>query len=230
MSKLRIFLIMAYLLIASTSTLNADVIFEDDFESGNLDLWTVNGRQQGDNLAEVVDKYGSKMAHLYHQGYTEIDLTMENLIYYDENLSFSFDMEAQLTSGFSSTDYRYASGEAEFAFLDSGQNRLGLVSYVKATSSYIFDVTNPEPEYHLFQIPDDEGLASYATSVQDLLSHITIDEESISFVKVRFFAYGSEISDTLTSNVWIDNVSITPEPCSLLLLGSGVLLVLRKRR
>jgi hypothetical protein len=229
MNRYALFLVVISLLITLTGPAEAK-IFEDDFESGNLALWTIDGRQLGINIAEVVDRNGSKMAHLYHQGFTEIDLTMENLVDFDENLFFSFDMEAQVTSPFSATDdHRYASGEASFAFLDSDQNSLGVVSFIKATSSYVFDYLNPRPDIELFRILNEQGLASYSCSVQNLLSYININEESISFVKLRFIAYGSEYNDLLTSNVWIDNVSVIPEPSSILLFGLGSLAFLRKR-
>jgi hypothetical protein len=94
----------------------------------------------------------------------------------------------------------------------------------------VFDFLNPRPDIELFRIPNDQGLTSYSFSVQNLLSYIDINEELISLVNLRFIAYGSEDSDLLTANVWIDNVSVIPEPSSFLLLGFGILAFLRKRR
>jgi hypothetical protein len=203
-----------------------EVIFSDNFESGNLSLWTVDGRQQGlANVADVVDKYDSKMGHLYHQGFSEI--TIEKSFDFDENLTFSFDFEANVTAGGGYPDY--ASGGAEFDFRDSGQNLLGRVSYTKATSSYVFDLENPRPDFEHFRIPNEAGLVSYASGVQDLLSYITIDEDLISSVRLRFTAYCSGSTSAYTSNVWVDNIVVTPEPVTIALLAIGAVAVFRKK-
>ena len=87
MKKTTVLLIMAILTASANGSV---VIFSDDFESGNLDQWTIGGRQQGINVAEVVSREGSLMGHLYHKGFTEIRL--EKTFDYDPNLTFYFDM------------------------------------------------------------------------------------------------------------------------------------------
>lgn len=220
----RLFLVAAYLMYVLVGQSWGEVIFSDNFESGNLNLWTVTGRRQGmANVADVVDKHGSKMGHLYHQGFTEIGI--QKIFDFNENLAFSFDLEASVTG----SESGYSSSDAVFDFRDSGQNILGIVGYIKATSSYIFDLDNPRPDIELIRIPNEAGLVSYRTSVQDLLSYITIDEESISSVKLRFTAYCSKNNSAFTSNVWVDNVVVTPEPATAALLVIGAVAAFRKK-
>lgn len=226
--KIWFLLAVTLCLLFSMTSQSKGAILSDNFESGNLNLWTMDGRQfGGTNVAEVIDRNGSKEAHLYHTGFSEIGF--DKVFTFNDNLAFSFDMEASVTSPYSSTDHRYASGMAEIQFLDSAYNKLGEVEYEKSTSSYEFDVLNPMAQYHLFRIANDARMTTYSTSVQSCLSYININHSQISFVKLRFVAYASEYNDTLSANVWVDNVMVTPEPATLLMLGLGGLALLRKK-
>lgn len=227
--KSRFLLAAIFLLWAFACPSKALLIFEDDFEGGNLDLWTISGRQFGmANTAGVVDEAGSKMGYLYHKGFTEISI--EKIFDFDETLAFSFDFKAEVTGA------DYASGEAVFYFQDENQKVIGTMGYIKATSDYIFDYFALSTNVHFFSIPDQAGLESYVLNVQDLLSNITIDEDLISSVRLRFNAYSSVNQNGYVSQVWIDNVSVTssdpvaiPEPATVILLVIGAA-VSRKRK
>jgi hypothetical protein len=217
-----LFLAAVFLICVLACQSRGEVLFSDDFESGNLDLWTIDGRQQGlANVAEVTDKHGSKMGHLYHQGFTEIGIG--KVFDFNNNMAFSFDMEVEVTGG------NYASGDAEIWFRDSEENSIGVVTYMKATSSYIFDLENPLPNREHFRIPDEAGLTSYSVTMQELLTYITIDEDLIDTVKLRFLAYNTGSSSSFTSNVWVDNVVVTPEPATICLLGLAGLMLRRRK-
>ncbi|MBN1787449.1 MAG: PEP-CTERM sorting domain-containing protein [Sedimentisphaerales bacterium] len=200
------------------------VIFEDDFESGNLDMWTVTGRQLGmANVADVVERNGSEMGHLYHQGFTGISLLQT--FDYDESLAFSFDFEAEVSGD------NYSSGEARFYFLDSSENILGSAGYIKATSNYVFEVSNPNPEIHIFQIAEGTGLETYSVTAQELLSNIVINEDLIASVILRFNAYGSVNHTDYQADIWVDNVSVRttpaamiPEPATIAILAFGAVM------
>ena len=121
MKKTTVLLIMGVF----SASANAGIIFSDDFESGNLDLWTIGGRQQGTNVAEVVSREGSLMGHLHHEDFTEIN--MEKTFDYDPSLAFSFDMAVNVSSDASSTSTHYAMGGAYFTFWDNSQEIVGYV-------------------------------------------------------------------------------------------------------
>jgi hypothetical protein len=222
MKRLAFLYVIAFVVVSA----QAVVIFEDDFEDGTLNKWTIDGRQQGINVAEVVTRNSTQMAHLYHKNFSEI--TMSKSFDYDPALTFDFDMEVAPHSDASSTSLHYAYGGVQFLFLDSLNGNLGEVLYLCCTSSHPFD-TLQGPAHRLLSIPQGSGIVSYNLNIQDLLSNITIDVDSISHVKLEFWAYASTDSYNSYTNTWVDNVVVTPEPATLLLLAAGSLAVLRKR-
>jgi len=116
-------------------------------------------------------------------------------------------------------------------------NVLGAVGYAYSASSYFFDLYNPHPEIEYIQIPDQE-LRSFSPSVDELLSHITIDTGSISSVEMLFYTGVTGYPYNMWAEVWVDNVEVTgnagviPAPAALLLssVGLGCLNCLRRRR
>lgn len=216
---------LVILAILSTQA-KGSTIFSDDFEDGTLNKWTIDGRQQGINTAEVVNRNNSQMAHLHHKGYTEI--TIEKQFDYNSNLIFNFDMEASASSCFGPTSDHYAMGGAYFRFLDSSEERIGNVAFVNSTSSYVFDEYNPRPDWYFVEVEDD-SLHSYTLNVSNVLSYLDIDKNDVTYVTFYFRAYGSGLQTCLMADVWADNVIVVPEPATILLLGLGGLL-LRKRK
>ncbi len=217
MRRLAFLYVIAFVVVSA----QAVVIFEDNFEDGTLNKWTIDGRQQGINVAEVVTKNSTQMAHLYHKNFSEI--TMFKSFDYNPALTFNFDMEVAPHSDASSTSTHYAYGLVQFLFLDSSNIDLGDVIYISCTSSYPFD-TLQMPTHRLLSIPQGSGIVSYNLNVQNLLSNITIDVDSISHVKLEFWAYASTNSYNSYTDTWVDNVVVTPEPATLLLLAADLLL------
>ena len=68
-------------------------IFSDNFESGTFDQWTIGGRQVGrESIGEIVNRNSSQTAHFYQDGFSEIHIS--KTFSYQNELKFSFDMEA----------------------------------------------------------------------------------------------------------------------------------------
>ncbi len=208
--------------------LEAGVIFSDDFEDGTLDKWTIDGRQEGNNIAEVVSQDNNKVAYLNHSGLTEI--TIENTFDYSHDLTFNFDMKVQSSSPFGPTDDDYAMSGVYFAFYDYSSEHIRTIAYVYSTSTCPFDEYNILPDsYYFYSIAEDQML-SYSFNAKDMLLQLGHDPELADSVRFYFSAYGSGIYDSLIAETWVDNVVVIPEPGTLVLLGFGVLGLLRRNR
>ena len=213
--------IFLLILAIFTTSASGEIIFSDDFESGTLDQWIIGGRQQhshgGVSMAEVVNRHGSQMAHLHQSDFTEI--TLEKMFAYKPNLSFSFDAEVNVSSDTSSTSADYAMGGAFFGFLDSAGELIGFVRYTYSTSSYPFTTYNPSPSREYIALPY-SSLHSYSFTLEDILSHITVDTDSITSVNFSFWAYNSGWGWNMSADVWVDNVVVSvPELVGLEIAG-----------
>jgi len=204
----------------------ASGIFEDDFEDGTLNKWVIDGRQQGTNLAEVVDIAGDKNAHLRHTGFTE--LTISKSFTYDPLLNFTFDMKSVVSSPYGSQSSEYSAGGAFFKFINESGIEVGRVVYARSSSDYLSTSYNPLAEWQIFEIGDD-NFHTYSLNAADLLGNLQIDYASVKSLQFNFWAYGSGTNSGLVSDVWADDVVVTPEPATLLLLGLGGLFLRRKK-
>ena len=223
-------------LFCFSSTPYAGLIFEDDFESGNLNNWTIGGRQQaGINLANTVNRYGSTVGHLYKTSFTEI--TLSNDFAYDSSLNFMFDIE--VTSSGAITPPFYSSSSADFDFYDSSGDRLGNVWYGTFSTDFIADLFSSDPARHLIELSEG-ALVNLDVSVADILSFITIDEASIDYVQLRLRTYTSWFGNG-TAELWVDNVCVDqgdvcqatttiPEPASVALISLGLAGIGYRRR
>ena len=202
-------------------------LFRDDFEDGSLDNWTIGGRRGGNGYsASVVSRHGSQMGRLYKDGWSEVTLWRD--FAYDPDLLFRFDMEVQAIDEAypypSSSDY-YSRAGVEFGFYDGLNNHLGSCYYWGSTSSYPFSSSARN------RIP--LGLlTSYSLPVGDLLAEAQVSGATPAKVRLEFEAYGSwtGAGGSPYSWVWVDNVSVVPEPGSLALLALGGLALIRRRR
>lgn len=227
-----IFILLIILFTAGIGSANPD--FYDDFESGNLDNWTIGGRQQGINVAEVISYGGSKVAHLYHRYFTEIYMYRD----FDFNLDdvYSFDLEVNTYSSGGAPSNYYGTSQLGIGFLDSTNNGIGGTWYGSATTSYPFDVADASPNVSAHAIPENI-MSHYEVSIADILSEITIDESQIVGVRMIAYTYSSTwpLPDVM-AQLWIDNVQLNPvatipAPGALLLggIGAGFVGWLRRR-
>ncbi len=192
-----------------TTSASGSIIFSDDFESGTLDKWTIGGRQKGVNIAEVVDRHSSQMAHLHHSK-ASTEITIEKMFDYDPSLEFSFDMEVSVASNAGPTSADYAMGGPHFDFYDSSEQALGHVWYMHSTSSYPFDYYNQFSAMHVFEITDG-SLNSYTLNIQNVLSSINVDPSSVASVNFYFKVYNSGSGYNMSADVWVDNVTVVCE-------------------
>ena len=162
--------------------------FTDDFEGGTLENWIIGGRRQDSpNIAEVVLRKGSNMAHLQKGGFSEIELYRDFV--FDLDYSFKFDMEVDVTST-SGASNNYSLAGAWFMFMDSSDNILGRVTYAAASTNYVSSVYATDPTKSFNAVPENV-LTHYDLAVSDLLSQIDINQNLITKVRLIFDAYSS---------------------------------------
>ncbi len=219
-------LAILFVLISFAASSSASVIFSDNFESGNLNKWTIDGRQEGSGYAEVVSRNGSAMAHSHHSGYTEI--TIEKRFEYRDDLVFKFDMEAKVSSPYSSSSELYSAAGVMFDFYDAANNRPVRAIIARSSSSYLSTYYNPTPGWEVFEIQDDL-LHSYTVQVSDILNYFDVNKSTLAYVNFRFWSYGSGTQTSLVADTWADNVEVIPEPATIVLFACGAIAVLRKK-
>ncbi|MDJ0806258.1 MAG: hypothetical protein QNJ78_05430 [Gammaproteobacteria bacterium] len=169
---------LAYGIHGISSTAHAVLIFEDDFESGTFDSWTIGGRQlAGINLANTVERYGSLMGHLYKTSFTEI--TLEKDFAYDPLLNFMFDIEVTSNGTIISPNY-YAYSGVDFYFYDAVGAIVGRILYGTASTSYLSDIAASDPTIYYSALTEG-ALINFDLGMAEILSNITIDESSIDY-------------------------------------------------
>jgi|GEM_PF-4274427 len=208
---------------------NASTVFSDNFESGNLNNWTVGGRQEGTNVANVVSYNGSLSAHLYHEGFTEIALFRH--FPYDPNYALQFDMAVNATSESPPGDTYYGRSGVYVHFRDTSNQALGYAYYGAATTNFIFDRAAGDPTTYFVRVSPNE-MDHYVLKLSDLLSQINIDTAKIDNIDMEFETYSSTWPyPTVTAELWTDNVKYrtVPEPSSFALLALGGLAALQRK-
>jgi hypothetical protein len=176
--------------------------FADDFEDGSLDAWTIGGRRAaGSNVAEVIQWSGSAQAHLFHSSFTEITLSKDFAYGSDGRLTFRMETSTSSTAG--GTSSYYASTGVVINFLNASNDRIGWVSYVRATSTYVLSGCTNDA-CHVNRLSSD-GPTVFDLTSADLLSQISLEEGNIDHVQVSFLSYGSGYLFNLSGDVWVDD-------------------------
>lgn len=229
-------------LVISVSCAGAGTLFMDDFESGNLNNWTVGGRQLlGTNIADTVVRNGSTVGHLYKTSFTEISL--QKSFAYNPMWQLAFDMEVAASSQPPPSAAYYASSGVDIYFLDQSLGALGSVSYLYNTTDHLANLFSNDPTRSMVAVAPG-AMTRYSLDAIDLLSMITIDQTMIGSIDVVYRTYSSTAPYPGTSaELWLDNVNVNddplgvvPLPASVILLGStfgglgGLVLTRRRRR
>ncbi len=207
-----------------------DIFFTDTFEDGNLNNWTIGGRQaEGTNIADVVSYNGSLSGHLYKFSFTEI--TMFRDFQYDDFDNgdlFSFDLAVDVYSSYNpyGSNY-YGWAGLTFQLLDSGSSVIGEVYYGAATTDYPFTGGWGNYDWRSINQIAEGTMNHYDISIENLLSQITIDSTQIAAIRMEAKTYSStRPNPTVNAELWIDNVNVgspVPLPSAIILLGSGIL-------
>jgi hypothetical protein len=212
--------------ICLTGICSSAVIFYDDFESISFSKWTSSSDlgiivKDGNAYADIQQSsiYGSDFSERF----------ISKTFGYEKEMHFSFDMRTSCHSNIADpASAIFADTGVSFTFFDVQSNVLGCVKYGSCTSSYPVTANNSLPDKHYFQISDGPW-NQYSLDIKDILSYITIDQNALSRVELKFSSYITKGYYGLSAAAWIDNVIVTPEPASLLLLSLGGL-VLRKKK
>lgn len=204
---------------------DASVTFTDDFESGNLDNWTIGGRQLGTHTANVIlSDNGTLAGHLYQSGsFTEI--TMSRIFDFDPATIFDFDMKVNVASQSPPSSAYYGMSGVAISFLDASDAVLGSVWYLAATTNYPF--TNWVNSATAVNAVSTNAWHNLSLSTGDLLAQILIDETQIAKTRMLFETYSSTWPyPTVTAELWVDNVNTVPLPAAAWLLACGLLTLL----
>jgi hypothetical protein len=203
---------------------SAATIFTDDFESGNLDNWTIGGRQSGIHTANVVvADTGSLAGHLYQNGsFTEI--TMSRDFTYDPIDTFSLDLKVDVSSQPPPSSNYYGISGVAFHFLDSSDTILGSVWYLASTTDYpLNNWVNPARNVNMLS---ENVWHQLVFDIPGLLSQISINESDISKTQMMFETYSSTWPyPRVSAELWVDNVSVpaVPLPGAIWLFGFGLI-------
>lgn len=212
---------------------NAAIVY-DDFEDGDLNLgtkWYLGGTGTGKSTADVVD-LNSKEGHLRQVGASTPgnvgtavwgDVSISQTFDYTPGLHFDFTMAASAVSNFNAK----ARAGVEFQFLNVLGTRIDSIGMMYATYSLPSDyATIADTAHHSysFNAEDLMGVAGMTSSEMAQVTSIFMKFEASS----QRYMHAGPVYDA-TSQVWFDNVNVTPEPATIILLGVGGLM-LRKRR
>jgi hypothetical protein len=189
---------------AAETTLGCPDFFED-FEDESLARWAVVGRRLGSGSVSVAPRGGSKAGHVFHQSFTEIGLS--HTVGYSPDCVFEFDMEASVSSQSPPAANYYASAGVSFSLVDAADTTLGTVSFLRATTSFVFDQHAADPVRESIQA--EAGFGHYRITAAELLSLVEVDPNQVARIVMTASSYGSTYPYPLVSgDVWFDNVRI----------------------
>lgn len=187
-------------------------VFSDNFESGSLSQWTgVNGGPHSGVIVADPLNASNNVLHFIGKGLDGDLFSPAIPVPAGQPITLSFD------------------------YLGTNANSGGAVVYTKGL---VADVTNwgeePDPiSWNNVWLADSDSFNGIRPAPYVLATDNQWHSYSITFTPVwsnpRIMLQDYIYSGTNTS-AYFDNVSVTPEPVSLVLLGTGSLFLLRRRR
>lgn len=215
--------LMGAILLVGACTMSQAALI-DDFESGNLDSWTIGGRQLGTHTANVVNcGTGSLCGHLYQSNsFTEINMYQE--FSFNSSDTYNFDLYVDVNSTQPPAYNYYGMAGVNFRFFDADENSLGSVWYLASTTNY--PSVNWVNSTRSVNVISENVWHSFELDASDLLSQITIDETQVVSTRMLFNTYSSTWPwPYVSAELYVDNISTSssvPEPTSIFLFAAGL--------
>ncbi|MFT4585304.1 MAG: hypothetical protein ACI915_003037 [Gammaproteobacteria bacterium] len=200
-----------FIAIVTTSLfINNAAAFIDDFEDGNVDMWSTF--VIGSGSTGVEDNNGSLRAFVRHSGNGSHSLS--KYFDFDAGRFLSFDMQVIATPA----NTVIAVGGVKISFLTLFNALLGRINYVHHRSGTI----------GANQIGVDETVNNFEGSLLDFAALAGLDQNSgIAKFSLEVFAIAQTafIGGSSSATVWFDSVSTVPVPAAVWLFGSALGLI-----
>ena len=194
------------------------VLFADDFESGELDGWTLGGRRGSgeNNVSVVTQEGGGRVARIRKTGLYEVMLT--RLVEFRPTEEFRWRMKAEASRAlsralpidvtrFPRTSYSMAGVGLEL--LGASQNELGRVEFVTASTRSPFDTQAGTQSRRLIEVRAGEWLELSKTA-RELADLTGLQTDAIKSVRIRLFAYGSTLPEPLVeAELLVDDIVVS---------------------
>jgi hypothetical protein len=121
-------------------------------------------------------------------------------------------MEVRVSSTGGAPSNYYGKSGIYFSFINSDAVSIGSVQYIAATTQYPFEAYSDDPTIAAVQV-DENINTHYRLTIDEILSHIDIDEAEINNVQIMLQTYSSTYPNPyVEAELWIDNIIVSYSP------------------
>ena len=227
------------LFMTSQAYATQDIPFSDNFEDKELNLgdkWFLGGTGTGTSTANVVE-LNTWEGHLRQSGaHTPLTVdtavwastTLGNTFEYTPGLYFSFDMAANAVLAFGNKAKARAGVDFQFLnILGTPIDSIGLMYATYTLPEKYLPILDSAHHIYSFGVGDLMTTAGLSTVQMAQVKSISMQFEATS----QRYMHSGPTYDSF-SDVWVDNVTVTPEPVSsaLFLVGGGAMLFSKRRK